>query len=443
MNNFIKLKEPEQLDYILNVLKNDKKHNFAPDKKYNLQNISEATLKAIILYYYYNETNPLGLVGENHIKICFQPHNYNAENIDSIITYFAHIVTQDNGTKRVYSKTKYDSLGYLMLVIQAPESIYEQTTTKHKSFLFERNLPSSKQKETCCVVLYVEKISENLLRVVTMLPDQKLSQLENKKEANKIIKLASFSELYDAISLSVAGEEGNKSDLFTNFIDTNVNKINNNTNNNPEVFKGGGQIQNTMSKVSELKEKLAKINKGIASPATPEAQRKVMEKVKVKLESDIAEEESKPAPKPEPKKAVKKAVPVAKKVAKEKKNDETITTINGKEFNLADCKEALMAWEERKKQAKEAGNEYKTKPVTQKVSENIATAVNKAAEGVSKSRMENNPNDVAKGAEMIKKAVDQMFAGFEKMTGKKIGEAKRKEIMAILNDIKEEANENK
>lgn len=191
-----------------------------------------------------------------------------------------------------------------------------------------------------------------------------------------------------------------------------------------------------MSRIAELNEKIAKIEKGINSKATPEAQRKAMISVKEKLEASLAEEEKKASEKP-----AKKA-PVAKKEApkkKEKKQDDHIITINGKAYDVADCREAIVAWEARSRQSKEASKDYKTKPVAEKVAANVATAVKQAADGISDTRMDKNSKSVVKGAQMIEKAIDMMFKGFEEMTGKKVSQEQRKQIMSILADVKEEA----
>lgn len=207
-----------------------------------------------------------------------------------------------------------------------------------------------------------------------------------------------------------------------------------------------------MKKSDQIKESIEKINFQLENNKNIRPDIKEKMKISLKnantelekaLEEEAAEEAKKQAEakKPTPKKpAPKKAEP---KKAEPKKSDRETVTINGKTFDVLDCQEAIEAWEARKKQSEKSNKAYKTKPVTQKVADNVQTAVKQAVDSVSEKRIENSPNEVIKGTELIEKGIKQLFEGFEKLTGKKVSEKQRKDILAILLEIKEEAKENR
>jgi type II secretory pathway component GspD/PulD (secretin) len=190
----------------------------------------------------------------------------------------------------------------------------------------------------------------------------------------------------------------------------------------------------------EIKEKIEKYKNQLELPSLPASAQNRLKVLISELESKL----DKPVPAPKTA-APKKVATPAKKPAPAKKatSKENVVTVDGHEYNLDDCHEAIKAWDKRKAQVKESAGAYKTKPASQKVADNVETAVKQAADGVSKTRMENNPNAVIKGADQIKKAVEDLFKGFETMTGKKVSDKQRKEILAILLEVKEEARENK
>ena len=230
------------LDYIVKTLKSDTKHNFSDYKNKTLKDIAESTRDCMFAYSDIDVNNPIRIKKCNDIKVCFKPKE-NDYSLDELIIYFAHIVTQDSSGKRIFSKTKKDAIIYIINVIQHPEVIYKQS---EYSFLFEKKEPINKSNQTFCVVLYTEYVSENLLRIVTILPDQKLNQIENKKEDGKLIP-TSFEELRYAISPSVTGVVGNKGELLTDYNANIENKIDSseeseNKLNKKEMFELGGGI---------------------------------------------------------------------------------------------------------------------------------------------------------------------------------------------------------
>ncbi len=230
LSEFLKNSNEYIVDYVIDVLKKDKTHKFSPHKQYTIKNIAESAIKAMFAYGYFDSNNPIKLTDCKEISICFQPHT-DKVSLNDFIVYFAHIVTQEQepSKKRIFSKTKNDSISFLISILQSPENIYNQTHAPH-SYLFERKLSVNKGMETSCAVLYTEAIGEGMLRLVTFLPDRKLSQIENKKEAEKLIP-TSLDQLRYAISSSVTGEIGNKDEILTDS-DTNILKENENTKTN-------------------------------------------------------------------------------------------------------------------------------------------------------------------------------------------------------------------
>lgn len=134
------------------------------------------------------------------------------------------------------------------------------------------------------------------------------------------------------------------------------------------------------------------------------------------------------------------------KFVKERKNaklDKVEIEVDGKRVKIteADCWDIMSKLGDRIVKAKESAGKYKTKPVTHKVGDTLEHTASHAADAVTEKQLENHPADVIKGAEMMEKGYEQIFAGFEKMTGKKIPEAARKQIKEILNGIVEDAKD--
>ena len=115
--------------------------------------------------------------------------------------------------------------------------------------------------------------------------------------------------------------------------------------------------------------------------------------------------------------------------------------IDGKDVPIgeADCFTVMKKVAERQEQIRKAGKKYRVKPIMHKAAENIEQAVKQSVEAVPASRIENNPAAVIAGAKQIEKSLNDFFAGFEKMSGKKVSAEKRKQIMDILTEIKDEA----
>jgi hypothetical protein len=197
-----------------------------------------------------------------------------------------------------------------------------------------------------------------------------------------------------------------------------------------------------MSKIAELKSDIQDLKELIEDSNTPKEEVEIYKETVKALEKSLEMEMEKGEKSKKSAKAPAKKAPKKESKKSDKKDDEHVVTINGKPYDVADCREAIIAWKARAKQSKESSKEYQTKPIVEKVTDNLKTAVKQATEGVSDSRIENKAKEVLQGAQMVEKAVKAMFEGFEKMTGKKIADTQRKQILAILMDIKEEAKEN-
>lgn len=152
-------------------------------------------------------------------------------------------------------------------------------------------------------------------------------------------------------------------------------------------------------------------------------------------ETPAKEKNEKPAKERDRSKEIKKRV--------NSKLEQIEIEIEGKKVKLteANCFDVMKKLGDRIQSAKKSQGKYKTKPVTQKVGDNLKQAASQAVDAVTENRIENNSKDVIKGAQIIEAAYEKLFEGFEKMTGKKIPAETKKEIMGLLNGIIKEAKE--
>lgn len=176
----------------------------------------------------------------------------------------------------------------------------------------------------------------------------------------------------------------------------------------------------------------------IAAAGVPQDEKDFAESEIKKLEKELEKISAAPA-KETPAKERDRSKEIKKYV--NKKLSQIEIEIEGKKVKLteANCFDVMKKFGERLESAKKSQGKYKTKPVTQKVGDNLAQAASQAVEAVSDSRIENNSKEVIKGAEMIESAYEKLFEGFEKMTGKKIPADTKKQIKDLLNGIIKEA----
>lgn len=264
VSEFLKQKNDYIVEYIIEVLKNDKYHNFTESKENSFKKIAESVRDIMLIFSYYDDQNPIHIHDCNDLKICFQQSGRRKGVADTII-YFAHMITQNDKNIRTFSNSKSEAIPYLMTVLQSPSKMYFQKS--NSNILFEREIPTNKKNQTCMSVLNTELVGDKLLRVVTILPDQRLSQIENKKVANSFVELTTFEELCYSISSSVTDEKGNKDELFTNH-DANINKNIENTN----KMEKGGEIKNNWTELEkEVYENVLSKGRGLVVPSEKNA----------------------------------------------------------------------------------------------------------------------------------------------------------------------------
>jgi hypothetical protein len=211
-----------------------------------------------------------------------------------------------------------------------------------------------------------------------------------------------------------------------------------------------------------LKEKIAKLQKAIASPATPENVKKAMGSALDKLQKEMIEYDLKKFKEGELKtsagktvKDKKQAVAIAlsesgkSKKAKKAKSPKTpkekkpAATYKGKkltDLDEADCEELLASIKERRAAAKKSNKKSASKPVIEKIAGNIATAVKQAVETVTATEIKKNPKKenakMKEFAMFIKKAFEtaaKKFLGSDYKQGAVNDEFKP--IFDLINEI--------
>jgi|SRR3972149_1890938 len=84
------------------------------------------------------------------------------------------------------------------------------------------------------------------------------------------------------------------------------------------------------------------------------------------------------------------------------------------------CSKLVVAWRERKEAIKKAAGKRKTKPVTQRVAANIASAVSKGIESISNTEIKKNPKSAISKMERLEKAGKEFLAAYKDILGKTI-----------------------
>lgn len=177
---------------------------------------------------------------------------------------------------------------------------------------------------------------------------------------------------------------------------------------------------------NEIKEKVADLNKRSANPSLPASAVAALKKMIDGLEAQLPKE-----PKPEPKKKVVEPKPAKKAM------DDTIT-VNGKEFNVKDCHDAMEAWKARKKQHDEAAGKYKTKPVMTKVADNVTTIVNAVVEAIPENK---TPVQVETAVKAMKAGFEKAFKAIEDILGKKMNDANVKKAFEAFKEAVKNSKE--
>jgi hypothetical protein len=214
------------------------------------------------------------------------------------------------------------------------------------------------------------------------------------------------------------------------------------------------------AKIKELKEDIEFLKDLLKEDLTAE-DRAAHEETLAMLEVKLAEEEGKGAekevvkeekkePKPAKEKAqkepkakkepkanpAKKEKPVkAPKPAKEKKakpaKGEAIIVVDGKEYDLDDCKQAISALKARKTQSKKLGKKYKSKKPASKVAGNVETMIHQIEGAVSGKKVDDNPKLAIATFREFKTKLNQAFNVLNKIMSKEDVNTIKKSLLEI------------
>lgn len=211
-------------------------------------------------------------------------------------------------------------------------------------------------------------------------------------------------------------------------------------------------------KTTELNEKIAKLEKAIASPATPENFKASMKDTIKKLQGQLAEAEEKEKKEEEEKTAEKEKKQAEKgkkaeatkekkdKKSQKRKEKETArkaekasrkVVFEGKEISRDDadyCEKLLKAWNKRREKAKASAKKSKTKPVFEKITEGVESEVFRAIKNVPVKKISENPDKYIKLFKDIEDHTEKFLTGFKQLLGE---DYDRDDIKESLKPIKE------
>ena len=186
---------------------------------------------------------------------------------------------------------------------------------------------------------------------------------------------------------------------------------------------------------TEIKEKIAKLEKSIASPATPDAMKTSMKGTVEKLQAQLeqAEKESeKEAGKEKEKKLAKEKKKEAKKAVRKKARNEKLKQqakernskkiiFEGKEISKNDadyCDKLLAAWDKRREKAKASAKKSKTKPVFERIAEKVETAVEQAIKNIPSRDIADDPKKYINSFEKLETSMKEFLQDFKSVLGK-------------------------
>lgn len=300
LSDFFHKSKREKLDIIIPILKNDRYNNFIEIQGATYENIAINTLKVMELYSLFNEISPI-IVKDSELRVCFQPSHYVKNNFNDVVSYFAHMITGETyeGSKiRILKYKKVKAMRHIMEILKCPDNMYIKHGDKNKrtAFLFERKVAINSDSDNCHVVLFIEKMSTNMMRIVTILPivtNEKVIK-EKEKKSIKEIDLASLLKLCSFISPSAATdyEQGGELNVLT--YNANIqNKLIENTEDDEIIRNLSDNQQNNFLNPTEMSqetiEKIEKLEKAINSPATPENIKDTMRKALEALNAEKLE----------------------------------------------------------------------------------------------------------------------------------------------------------
>lgn len=211
------------------------------------------------------------------------------------------------------------------------------------------------------------------------------------------------------------------------------------------------------AKIKELKEDIDTLKELLAGDLTADERKDFQDELDA-LEVKLAEEEGKGAEKEvvkeekkEPKPAKEKAKkepkapkePKAKPAKKEKPakapkpakakpaKGEAIITVDGKEYDLDDCKQAISALKARKTQSKKLGKKYKSKKPASKVAGNVETMIHQIEGAVSGKKVDDNPKLAIATFREFKTKLNQAFNVLNKIMSKEDVNTIKKSLLEI------------
>jgi hypothetical protein len=188
--------------------------------------------------------------------------------------------------------------------------------------------------------------------------------------------------------------------------------------------------------MEDLKSKIASLEKGIQSKVTPAPMKKKMEEQLAKLNAELAQKEkiekeksvakgiektSKPEKKEDKTPSTKKASPT-KKESKSKEKDEDHVT----------CEDLLKEYEERLKKHNKAAKKYATTSISEKIGNNMASAVAKALDNVSAEDLKKSPKKYIEKFETVQKEAKAFLGKLKSILGEDFD---KEDILAPLEEV--------
>ena len=201
-------------------------------------------------------------------------------------------------------------------------------------------------------------------------------------------------------------------------------------------FANGGSI-----KIKELQEDIDTLKELLAGDLADDERKDFQDELDA-LEVKLVEEEGKGAekevvkdekkePKPVKKeKAIKAPKPAKEKKAKASKGD-PIIIVDGKEYDLNDCKQAISALKARKTQSRKLGKKYKSKKPASKAAGNVETLIHQVEGAISGKKVDDNPKLAIKTLKEFKSKMNEAFT----ILGKIMSQADVATIKKSLSEI--------
>jgi 5-methyltetrahydrofolate--homocysteine methyltransferase len=178
--SILDMSSEERIKFIETFLSESKNYN---EKKGNFNEMSSKANELAEMYFHYNKLNPI--LSDTGEKVCFEPDNRAIHRVGyklAQVEYAAHFVTSNvTGEEPLaLDKSKVDNIHHIMDVLKHPTQRLIEINNYGKSVIYIK----TEEDKNHTSVLRTDLI-EGELRVVTFMPNQKTSQIENKKASNK------------------------------------------------------------------------------------------------------------------------------------------------------------------------------------------------------------------------------------------------------------------